>query len=92
MNNNFDTMITMIRDMQTPILTVEHLSEDLPHGQSITKHIIIPNSIGCIINFCFVDDHLYSVDHTFMRFDDAIIEFSKKTMGRPGAKLTLYGM
>lgn len=95
-NTNFKAMLTMIYDMQIPIITVEYLNEKL-YGEkwSMTHHIIIPDGKDKVTDFCFVDGHrtnnnyLFYVKSLNMNFEDAVVEFSKKTLKDQGARLTL---
>lgn len=95
-NTNFKTMLSMIWDMQTPVLTVEFLNEKLFGDRwCMTHHIIVPSSKNTVTDFCFVEgrttnnNYLYSVKPLDMSFEDAVIEFSKRTLKDQGARLTL---
>lgn len=95
-NTNFKTMLTMIWDMQVPILTVEFLNEKLFGDRwCVTHHIIVPSGKDKVTDFCFVDgrhtnnNYLYYVKPLDMSFEDAVVEFSKRTLKDQGARHTL---
>lgn len=95
-NTNFKTMLNMVWDMQVPVLTVEFLNEKLFGDRwSMTHHIIVPSGKDKATDFCFVEgrttnnNYLYSVKPLDMSLEDAVIEFSKRTLKDQGARLTL---
>lgn len=95
-NTNFKAMLTMIWDMQTPVLTVEFLNEKLYGDKwNVTHHIIVSDGKDKVTDFCFIDGHrtnnnyLCYVKSLNISFEDAVIEFSKKTLKDQGARLTL---
>ena len=96
-NTNFKTMLTMIWDMQTPVITVEFLDEKL-HGDRwyVTHHIIVPSGKDKVTDIRFVDgrstnnNYLFSIEHLDMSLMDALVEFSKKALASQGGQLTFY--
>lgn len=98
-NTNFKTMLTMMWDLQTSVITVESLSEKLYGDKwSVTHHIIIPNGTDKVTDFCFVDgrstnnNYLYYVESIDMTFEEAVVEFSKEALRCQGSVMTIHAM
>ena len=96
-NTNFDTMLKMMWDMQTPIITVESVGEKIySDGWSVTHHIIVPSGKDKVIDMCFFDascshnNYLVYMKQLDMSLNDALIEFSKRVISSQGGKLTLH--
>lgn len=94
---NFDKMLNLIWDMQTPNITVECLSERLHYdGFATTHHIIVADGKDKVLDFCFVEgrntdnNYLYYVKSVDITFEEALMRYSKEVMRGQG-KLTLYG-
>lgn len=97
MNNKtvFEIMLDQMWELQTSIITVEGLDEEFYCQPAYTSHIVIPDGKNKVTDFMFVrgrnyDDFLASVHSLDMSFNDAIVEFSKRTMGSMGAVLKLH--
>lgn len=97
-NTNFDIMLRMMWDMQTPVITVEFLDEKL-YGDRwyVTHHILVPSEKDKLTDFCFVNGrntnnrHLCCINHLDMNLMSALTEFGKKALASQGGKLTFYG-
>lgn len=98
--NNFKTMLSMMWDLQSSIITVEGLEEEFYDKWAITNHIIIPDGLNKVTDFMFIqcrcnigeEPHYFLANVTSldMGFKDAIVHFSNKTMRSQGAVLTLH--
>ena len=88
MNENkthFETMVNLLMaELQGSIITVEGLEEEFWEQPALTKHIIIPDGKDKVTDFMFVvtgkTDFLARVHSLDMSFQDAIAEFSRRTL------------
>ena len=94
---NFKTMLDMMWDLQTSVITIEFLSEKLySDGYSVTHHIVVPSGKNNVTDICFVDgrstnnNYLFSIKPLEMTFEDAIVHFSKMTLRCQGSVMKLY--
>ena len=93
---NFEMMVQMLYDLQTSIITVEWLEEKFWERPALTKHIIIPDGKDKVTDFMFVcankTNFLASVHSLDMSFEDAITEFSRRTLRCQGAVFKLTSL
>ena len=87
MNNktNFATMLDMMWNLQTSIITVKGLAEKFYGMPNMIDYIVIPNGTTSVTEFVFIrdrdgGDHLVCVKSLDMNFNDAITHFSKKVL------------
>ena len=90
----FDTMLSNMWELQTSIITVEGLDEEFCNKPAHTSHIIIPDGVDKVTDFMFVryrsGNFLANVHFLDMSFNDAIVEFSKRTIRSQGSIMKLY--
>ena len=97
-NSNFTNTLNMMWDLQVPIITVEMLDEEFYDKWVYADHIIIPDGKDKVTDFMFVRHRTKNTEYDFlarvtsldMGFEDAIVEFSKKTLRCQGARLKLH--
>ena len=85
---NFSNMLTEIRKMQVPIITVTHINNN-----SHDRHYIIIADGECKITaFVFDDDNLVGVNSIGMDFNLAITVYSKCALNNPGSTFRLISL
>ena len=96
---HFNSMLSTLKQMQLPILTVENLIENVFADEDVeTKHIVIHANNGKTTDFVFIQVPkseaytLFSVNHLNMNLNEAIVHFSKITLRIPGAIMKLESL
>ena len=95
--NAFQTLLTMMMDLQAPIFTVEYLRE-MWHGEwTDTYHIVVPDGCVSVIDYAFIrhskDEYtLIYATNIGMSFAEAMTHYTTKTIRSQGARFTLYGL
>ena len=94
---NFDAMLNVLMgDLQVPIITVQSLEEEYWGQPAATNHIIIADGKDKVTDFTFVvtgkTDFLGHVHSLDMSFQDAIVEFSRRTLRCHYAVFKLYAL
>ena len=94
---NFDVMLNVLMgDLMNPIIVVEWLEEEYWDKPALTKHIIVPDGKDRVTDFTFVvtdkTNFLARVHSLDMSFQDAITEFSRRTLRCHGAVFQLCAM
>jgi len=93
--NAFETMLTEIRNMQVPIITVTNLVKDTNGGEWTDSHLIIIPSDGNIIVFTFEEcthnhnNYLSEVKSYGMTFEQALTHYGDVVISHPGSTLKL---
>lgn len=86
--NNFNNLLTEIRKMQVPIITVTNIS----NGDYDRAYIITADGKNKIITHLFDDDCLCKVSSIDMSFHEAIINYSQVVLNNPGSTFKLISM
>jgi hypothetical protein len=94
--NAFETMLTEIRNMQVPIITVNNLVMDARGEEWTDTHlIIIPSGNDNVIVFTFEEcthnhnNYLSTVKSYGMTLDEALIHYGDIVITHPGSTLKL---
>ena len=85
---NFSNMLTEIRKMQIPIITVTNINNNFRDR----CYIIIADGKDKITAFVFDDDCLIKVNSIKMNFHSAIGIYSQTVLNNPGSTFRLISM
>ena len=89
----FESMYEELCNLQTPILTVEDLMEDLGDGRNrLCHHIVVPNMENRTLDFVFESislesDSLSKIVVWDMSLEEMLIFYSKLVKNDQGAEL-----
>jgi hypothetical protein len=97
--NAFETMLTEIRNMQVPIITVNNLVGDARGEKWTDTHlIIIPNGNDMVTVFFFEEpshnhnNYLVGVESRQMTHAQALVHYGNEVITHPGATLKLMSI